>query len=193
MKLTHACACLIACIVSFSALADPPATNLTPNLTVGLQFGGAAHRDDALRFTALFDLRSQMFRRTSEIPQRATDAAASIANVAAGIPLVSVFELGVNRTGVDLAHVLGADMLAKSDQLNEDGDSHWYSHKWIWWTAGAVVATGAALAAASGGHDDNSGGTTGGGGSGNCSTVSGTTLVPPSSDLQVNPTCGVTP
>ncbi|HZP10951.1 MAG TPA: hypothetical protein VFB36_00875 [Nevskiaceae bacterium] len=171
-------------LTSTSAFADSFSNSLSPQLTLGLQFGGRTSDVVPMRFTALFDVRSQLLRRDPEL------AHSSLATLSAGAPLLSVFELSASHKGVDLVNVLGNNMLAKDDQLNETGDTPWYGHKWIWWTAGAVLATGAALAAA-GGHSDNEPTGSNGGG---CTGVGtpppgGSSVVDTSNPSQSNPSC----
>jgi len=150
-------ACVAACLTSVSALADPAGGSLSPTLTLGLQFGDrAAPRANALRLTALFDVRSPLradadLKRGTLSPEQSVDFSAA----SSGMPLFTVIELGATRKGIDLAHVLGHDLLATSDQLNETGDSASGSrHTWIWVTAG-VIAVGSIVGLAARHHDDS--------------------------------------
>ena len=115
-------------LTSTAAFADSLSNSLAPQLTLGLQFGGGTRNAAPMRFTALFDVRSQLLRRDPEL------AHSGLATLSAGVPLLSVFEFSASHKGVDLVNVLGNNMLAKSDRLNDAGESPWYEHKWIWWT-----------------------------------------------------------
>ncbi|HZP14085.1 MAG TPA: hypothetical protein VFB36_16840 [Nevskiaceae bacterium] len=182
-------AALAACLTSATAMADPMLANdLTPNLTLRLQFG--ARSEQSTHVTALFDVRSLRFQRDPELVRAALDSGSSAdLTAAAGVPLVKVFELGASRRGVDVANVLGRDMLVDSQRLNETGEMRWWQHKWIWWTAGSVVAAGAALAAMGAHMMDDLGSQVGngdsnnnGGGSTNCNVISGSNIPPHQGD-----------
>ena len=154
-------ACVAACISSASAVADPLTESLSPTLTLGLQFGDrAAPRADALRWTALFDVRSPLradpeLKRGALSPEQSVDFSA----LPSGVPLFTVLQLGATPKGFDVARVLGHDMLASSDQLTETGESSsGSSHTWIWWTAGAI-AVGSIVGLATRHHDDQTSGT----------------------------------
>ena len=157
MRRVSLLACFAACVTSFSAVADPLASGLSPTLTLGLQFGDhAAPRADALRLTALFDVRSPLradadLKRGALSPEQSVDFSAQ----SSGMPLFTVFDLGATSKGLDLARVLGHDMLASSDQFNETGDpGSGARHTWIWWTAG-VIAVGSIVGLAARHHDDS--------------------------------------
>ncbi len=155
-------ACAAACVIAGPALAEPLISDgLEPTLSLDLRFGGASHQDALpLHLTALFDLRSQLPRRD---PDRARSAwsggVADLTTVPAGVPLLTVFEIGASPKGVDLAKVVGRDLLANRDQLNEAGDSASAdSRTWIWWVAGAItVGSVVGLAAHNSGSGSGSG------------------------------------
>lgn len=144
-------ACAAVCFFANPALAEQPfSDSLTPNLSLGLQFGGggAQRSDSRLHFTALFDVRSQLLRRDPD--RERVDSA----TFSPGMPLLTVFQFGVDRNGFDAARLLGHDLLGARDHLNAAGESSG-SNNWIWWTLGAVaVAAGATVAAA--GHSNSS-------------------------------------
>jgi hypothetical protein len=160
-------ACVAACLIAAPAFGGQPfSDNLAPTLSFGLHFGGSPSPNEAsLHFTALVDLRSQLMRRDPELMRSALSSGESVdlTTVVAGVPLLTVFQLAGTPKGFDLARVLGHDMLAQSDQLNDAGDSgSGSSRTWIWWTAGAV-AVGAIVGLAE--HHSNN--PSGGGGGGN--------------------------
>ncbi|HZP14149.1 MAG TPA: hypothetical protein VFB36_17160 [Nevskiaceae bacterium] len=172
-------AALAALSVVTSAFADQPLSNaIAPTVSLGYSFGADA-RQLPSQFSARFDLRSTRLRGAamSFHSDPATDDAGVAITRMTALPLVNVLELSATRKGVDSLHVLWHDMLQSTEQLNEDGTSEsGSSHKWIWWTAGAIVAAGAtALATSSHSSNDNSDQPTGTppNGGGNCVGVTG--------------------
>jgi hypothetical protein len=70
----------------------------------------------------------------------------------------ALFALDLDPAGL-LAKMAGAPLLQQRFRVNQAEAAelpvatHWYTHQWVWWTAGGVAAT-AALASAVGGSDN---------------------------------------
>ncbi|MEK6806360.1 MAG: hypothetical protein AABY95_06900 [Pseudomonadota bacterium] len=161
---------IAACAGAAPVFAEPPfSLSLTPVLAFGVEFGEAAQQGEVpLHFSAQFGMRSPLLWGSD-----------TSRTLAADIPLLSVFQFGADRRGrLDLVRVLGRDMLAPENRLNETGESGSSGgNNWIWWTAGAVAAGAAvALTASSGGEDGNKSGSSGGGG--DCVGLSGANVGP---------------
>lgn len=149
----------VAFITSVPAIAEQPfREGLTPNLTFGMQFGGAESRSDSpAHFTAQFDVRSSLVHTNPESLLAAVRGQpVDLIAPPKGASLLTVFQFGMNAKALDQVRVLGHDLVNTRAQLNESGESAANEHSWLWYTLGGVAAVAGVALAAGSGHSSSS-------------------------------------
>ena len=115
MKHRYIVAAAIALIADSASADSPFVEGITPNISIGFEFGAAPAPSAVSRLTAAFALNSRVLRPTlARMGSPAGDVEDDILLAGRGTPILTLFDFSTTPAGVDSVHALGKNLLARS-------------------------------------------------------------------------------
>ena len=101
--------------IAESAIADSTLVeSITPNVTIGFEFGAAPAPTAASRVTAAFNVTSRGIRPTlSAIASSSQEVQEDVLLAGRGVTWMTVFDFSATPAGIEAAHAIGRSLLPK--------------------------------------------------------------------------------